>query len=222
MTKLKIVAVLLIGVGVLALAVIRFTSTSDAVVSSAVATTLGKADKRILRAKQAIEKMPNRSEGYNELASAYMQKARDTSDFNLNGNAQEAIARSLIVEPDNYDALKLRAQIELTYHRFAEALETARRAQTVRSDDHFVWGQITDALVELGDYTGAVKAAQEMVDLRPDAVAYARVSYLRSLHGDIEGAIQAMAAAVKAANPNDPEGIAWYRVQFGNELMNAG
>ena len=31
-----------------------------------------------------------------------------------------------------------------------------------------------------------------------------------------------MVAAVKAANPNDPEGIAWCRVQLGNELMNAG
>jgi tetratricopeptide (TPR) repeat protein len=31
-----------------------------------------------------------------------------------------------------------------------------------------------------------------------------------------------MTAAVKAANPNDPESIAWCRVQLGNELMNAG
>lgn len=31
-----------------------------------------------------------------------------------------------------------------------------------------------------------------------------------------------MTAAVKAANPNDPEGIAWCRVQIGNELMHAG
>ncbi len=89
-----------------------------------------KADQRILRALQVIEKMPDRSEGYNQLASAYMQKARETADFDLNANADEAITRSLAVEPDNYDALKLRAKLQLTYHRFAEALETARRAQT--------------------------------------------------------------------------------------------
>ena len=141
---------------------------------------------------------------------------------NLSTNADDAITRSLMVEPDNYDALKLRAKLQLTNHRFTEALETTRRALTVRTDDHEVWGQVTDALVELGDYAGAVKAAQTMVDLRPDSSSYARVSYLRSLHGDTEGAIQAMVAAAKAANPNDPEGVAWYRVQLGNELMNAG
>ena len=177
-------------------------------------TTPSKVDQRILRAVRTIERMPDRSEGYNQLASAYMQKARETSDFDLNAKADDAITRSLKVEPDNYDALKLRAKLQLTYHRFSEALETARRAQTVRTDDHDVWGQISDALVELGDYDGAVKAAQTMVDLRPDSSSYARVSYLRSLHGDTQGAIRAMSVAVKAANPNDPEGIAWCRVQL--------
>jgi tetratricopeptide (TPR) repeat protein len=81
---------------------------------------------------------------------------------------------------------------------------------------------ITDALVELGDYPGAVEAAQKMVNLRPDNSSYARVSYLRSLHGDTVGAIQAMNLALRTADPNDPEGIAWCRAQLGNELLNAG
>ena len=227
MKTLKMIAVLSVGVGLVALGSVGVRSViksrTDPVVSSPESPTLvAKADQRILRAMQAIEKTPNRAEGYNQLASAYIRKARETSDFNLNRNADDAITRSLAIEPDNYDALKLRAKLQLTYHRFAEALETAHRAQTFRTDDHDVWGQITDALVELGDYAGAVKSAQKMVDLRPDSSSYARVSYLRSLHGDTHGAIQAMIAAVKAANPNDREGIAWYRVQLGNELMNAG
>ena len=214
----KIVAVCLTVVGLLALGVVA----SRFVFQPREATAPSKADQRILRAIRVIERRPDSPEGYNQLAAAYMQKARETSDFDLNAKADEAITRSLVVEPDNYDALKLRAKLQLTYHRFSEALETARRAQTVRTDDHDVWGQITDALVELGDYAGAVKAAQTMVDLRPDSSSYARVSYLRSLHGDTQGAIQAMVVAVKSANPNDPEGIAWCRVQLGNELMNAG
>ena len=186
------------------------------------AAPTSKVDQRILRAQQSIAKFPNSADAYNQLASAYMQKARETADFSFNAHADAAITRSLAVEPDNYDGLKLRAKLQLTYHRFAEALETTHRIQTFRNDDHDVWGQITDALVELGDYPGAVKAAQTMVDLRPDSSSYARVSYLRSLHGDTEGAIEAMMAALKAANPNDPESIAWCRVQIGNELMNAG
>ena len=222
----KTIAILLIGIGVLVLGVVGvksvFKAERNAVMRAPGSTSPGKADQRILRAMQTIEKMPNRSEGYNQLAAAYMQKARETSNFGLNGNADYVITQSLVVEPDNYDALKLRAKLQLTYHRFAEALETAHRAQTVRTDDYDVWGQITDALVELGDYAGAIKSAQKMVDLRPDSSSYARISYLRSLHGDTPGAIQAMIAAVKAANPNDREGTAWCRVQLGNELMNAG
>lgn len=214
---MKRLVLLLTGVGLLVLGVI-VAGTWD----RSVPATPSKVDQRILRALRAIEKMPNGSEGYNELASAYMQKARETADFSLNASADHAINRSLAVEPDNYDALKLRAKLQLTYHRFAEALETTRRAQNFRTDDHDVWGQITDARVELGDYAGAVRAAQTMVDLRPDSSSYARVAYLRSLHGDTQGAIQAMVAAVKAANPNDPEAMAWCRVQLGNELMNAG
>jgi len=190
-------------------------------VSTAEAAT-SKVDQRILRAQQVIGRMPAKSDGYNQLASAYMQKARETGDFDFNAKADAAITQSLGIEPDNYDALKLRAKLQLTYHRFAEALETAHRAQRFRTDDADVWGQMTDALVELGDYPRAVKSAQKMVDLRPDSSAYARISYLRSLHGDINGAIEAMKAAVQAANPNDPEAVAWCRVQLGNELMNAG
>jgi tetratricopeptide (TPR) repeat protein len=230
MKTIKKVAFLLVGLSA-GLGVLGFTflgvsslfkSRSPETLGATESTTPRKVDLQILRAQQKIESMPHKPDGYNELAAAYMQKARETHNFALNANAETTITKSLEIEKDNYDALKLHAKLQLTYHRFAEALETARQAQKVRVDDHDVWGQITDALVELGDYPAAVKAAQTMVNLRPDSSSYARVSYLRSLHGDTEGAIQAMVAAVKAANPNDRESIAWCRVQLGSELMNAG
>lgn len=217
---MSLVVAVVLTVGVKGLSSIFKTNAPTTVTTAEAASS--KVDQRILRAQQTIGRMPAKSEGYNQLASAYMQKAREIGDLDFNEKADSAIAQSLKVEPDNYDALKLRAKLQLTNHRFAEALETARRAQRFRNDDHDVWGQITDALVELGDYPGAVKAAEKMINLRPDSSAYARISYLRSLHGDIDGAIQAMRAAVQAANPNDPEAIAWCRVQLGNELMNAG
>jgi tetratricopeptide (TPR) repeat protein len=225
MKPLKTGAILFISLTILglgALGISRFKSTTRELTSPAGSIKLSKADERILRATQLIERDPHQANGYNQLASAYMQKARETAEFDLNENADEAINRSLSVEPDNYDALKLRAKLQLTYHRFAPALATARQAQRVRMDDQDVWGLITDALVELGDYPNAVKSAQKMVDLRPDSSSYARVAYLRSLHGDTYGAIQAMSAALKAADPNDPEGVAWCHVHLGNELMNAG
>lgn len=221
---LKKTAALLTVISLIAIAIfgVRSVFRTKTIESEVESTQPSKADQRIARAQQLIERTPGQADGYNQLAAAYLQKARETPDFSFNARANEAINQSLAIESDNYDALKLRAKLELTYHRFAEALQTARRAQNFRNDDHDVWGQITDALVELGEYKGAVEAAQRMVDLRPDSSAYARVSYLRSLHGDTEGAIEAMNAAAQSANPNDPEGVAWCHVQLGNELLNAG
>ncbi|MGI8919361.1 MAG: tetratricopeptide repeat protein [Pyrinomonadaceae bacterium] len=180
------------------------------------------ADLRIRAGENQIKLRPDKPEGYNLLASAWMQKARETGDFGFNARADEALNNSLRVEPDNYDALKLRAKLLLTYHRFREGLDLARRAQSIRPTDHDVYGALTDAYVELGEYPAAIDAAQKMVDLRPDSSSYARVAYLRSLHGDTEGAIAAMQVAVKSSNPKDPEAAAWTRVHLGLELAQAG
>ena len=180
------------------------------------------ADARIRTAEAMIKQAAHKPDGHNLLASAYLQKARETGDFTLNARADAALTRAMEIEPENYDALKLKAKLLLTYHRFREGLDLARRAQSIRPNDHDVYGVLTDALVELGEYPGAIEAAQKMVDLRPDAASYARVAYLRSLHGDTEGAIDAMQVAVKSSNPKDPEAVAWSRVYLGLELANAG
>lgn len=180
------------------------------------------ADRQIRAAESVIESQPQDFRGYNFLSAAFMQKARETGDFGLNNNAESALKKSFALSTDNYDALKLQAKLLLTYHRFSEALEVARRAQSLRPQDHDVYGALTDALVEIGDYEAAVQSAQKMVDLRPDTASYARVSYLRYLHGDTQGAIIAMRQAREAANPQDPESVAWCSVQLGKELINAG
>lgn len=180
------------------------------------------ADRQILAARGVIERLPSDAKGYNLLAAAYMQKAREAEDFQINKKAMEALDRSLKVAPDNYDALKLRSKLLLTFHRFEEALELARRVQSINPHDHDNYGAMTDALVELGDYPAAVEAAQRMVDLRPDTSSYSRVSYLRWLHGDMAGAAEAMRFAAQAASPQDPEKLAWCHVQLGDVLLNTG
>lgn len=180
------------------------------------------ADVRIRAAESQVRLRPQKPEGYNLLASAYLQKERETGDFVYNERAQAALAESFRVAPDNYDAIKLHTRLLLTHHRFADALAEARRAQALRPDDHDTYGAVTDACVELGDYDCAVGAAQRMVDLRPDASSYARVSYLRALHGDNAGAAEAMSVAVRASDPRDPEASAWARTHLGDELLKLG
>lgn len=179
-------------------------------------------DRLVVTAQSLVEREPKSARGYDMLASAYMQKARETGDFSLNAKAEDALARAEQTEPGGYETLKLRAKLLLTYHRFAEALDVARRALASNPRDHDNYGALTDALVELGDYEGAVAAAQSMVDLRPDTASYSRVSYLRELHGDAKGAVEAMRMAVEAASPQDAEGAAWCRVHLGDALARDG
>lgn len=179
-------------------------------------------DRNILAAQGAVQKQPDNPNGYNLLASAFMQKARETGDFSFNARAEESLKHSFRVGPDNYDGIKLQAALLSTYHRFSEALDMAKRAHAVNSRDHDVYGALVDAYVELGEYDLAVDAAQKMVDLRPDTSSYSRVSYLRELHGDRKGAIEAMKQAASAVSAGNPESIAWTRVHLGDELMNDG
>lgn len=179
-------------------------------------------DKYINQAQQSIKAAPKESKGYNLLASAFMQKARETGDFSFNARAEEAVEHSFRVDPDNYEGLKLHSAVLLNYHRFPEALKVAQKAQAKNPNDHSIYGALVDAYVELGEYEKAVEAAQKMVDLRPETSSYSRISYLRSLHGDTQGAADAMKMAVGSASPQNPESIAWTRVHLGDELTNLG
>ena len=180
------------------------------------------ADRLIIQAQAGIKQRPDLYNGYNMLAVAYMQKARETGDFNFNARAEAALAQSTKLAPENFDALKLQSKLLITYHRFGEALPMARRAVEQKPTDYEARGTLVDALVELGHYDEARKAVQAMIDVRPYTASFARASYLRSLYGDTEGAIEAMRLAVQSANPGNLEELAWCRVHLGDELMNAG
>jgi tetratricopeptide (TPR) repeat protein len=179
-------------------------------------------DKRILAAQEHIKKLSNRPEGYNQLASAYMQIARETGDFGLNTKAEAALNRSLEIDANDFLALKLKAKLHISFHRFQEALDLARKLKERYANDSEIYGVMTDANVELGNYKEAVQSAQQMVDLKPNMSSYARVSHLRSLHGDSNGAIEAMKFAVKIADPQNKENFAWCLVHLGDEYFKIG
>src|SRR5262249_40317587 len=58
-------------------------------------------------------------------------------------------------------------------------------------------------------------------DVRPDQIAYPRISYLRELHGDVPGAIEMMQAAVDTGG-SGREGTEWSRLQLGHLYFNSG
>jgi tetratricopeptide (TPR) repeat protein len=149
------------------------------------------------------------------LADALLRQARATNDGRPAGRASEVLNAVLKEHPGQYDALRLLGAIDLSQHRFRDALDVARRSRDQRPDDAWNYGVMGDAQLELGEYSDAFDAFDKMMALRPNAAAYARVAYARELQGEVDGALAAMQLAAQATAPNDPEAQAWYAAQKG-------
>jgi tetratricopeptide (TPR) repeat protein len=156
------------------------------------------------------------------LSDALLRLARATTDNRPAGRAADVLNGALAETPGLYDALRLLGAVNLSLHRFQEALDVGRRARDSRPDDAWNYGVIGDAQLELGDYDEAFASFDTMMQLRPNAAAYARAAYARELTGNLTGALEAMSAALSAAPEQDPEARAWYATQLGELHLKLG
>jgi tetratricopeptide (TPR) repeat protein len=203
----------------LAIAVLTMIS-SLAVAQNAAApaeTKLSPAERGIAQARRLIEKSPKDFEAYNALALALSRRARETSDVNFYDQAEAALRQSFAISPDNFDGARIRVWLLLGKHEFAAALEEAKKLNQKMPDDVMVYGFLTDANAELGNYKDAETAAQWMLDLRPaNLPGLTRAAYLRELFGDIDGALDLMNTAFQSTPPNEVEDAAWIVTQMAH------
>ena len=158
---------------------------------------------------------------YTQLGLAYLQKARESGDPTFYQKTQDALGKALSHQPDDYVSVSASGALALARHQFHAALELGEKARQLNPDRVYAYGVIADAQIELGQYEEAVDTLQAMVDLRPDMSSYSRISYIRELHGDIEGSLEMMQRAVDSGTPN-LESTAWVRTQLGNLYFNTG
>ena len=197
-------------------------SSSTDTVKAAESSSIADADQEVSSALEYVARAPESSLGYQQLAVIYIKRARRTGDFSLNSKAESAIKKGLEVSPGDVSVRKLQATLHLTFHRFAEAFELATQLANENSNDAFIYGILTDANVELGNYDAAVVAVQKMVDLRPNSSSYSRVAHIRSLNGDHNGAVEMFKLAARTADPSDKEAQAWCLAFLGGELWKHG
>lgn len=169
-----------------------------------------------------VRENPTNTKSALSLATLYIKEARITgNNMYYDAAALKYINDVLEREPENFEALTLKALLYLSQHHFADALTIAQKAQKSGPYNAFAYGLLVDSYVEMGDYKAAVAAAEKMISLRPDISSYSRISYLREIHGDNNGAVEAMNMAVKAGNVGD-ESAAWARVQLARLYENIG
>jgi tetratricopeptide (TPR) repeat protein len=164
---------------------------------------------------------PNNVRGLGLLGLAYQQRARETGDPAWYVKSGGVLRRALRLAPKDLVATTGLGSLELSRHRFAEALALGRRAVAISPSTAAGYGVVGDALVELGRYDEAFRAFDRLANLKPGLAAYARVSYARELRGDREGAVEAMRLAGTAAI-GQREPTAWVQVQLGKLEWNRG
>jgi len=172
-------------------------------------------DRQLSDARTLVEDAPENADARAALGFVYLQAARETADPSNYGRAEEAFRSALELDASHTDAVIGQGTLALARHEFAEALELGNQAIALNPSIARGYGVVADAQVELGQYEDAVATVQTMVDLRPDLASYSRVAYLREIHGDLDGAIDAMEQAVSAGGPS-AENTEYVRVQLGN------
>jgi tetratricopeptide (TPR) repeat protein len=180
-------------------------------------TKLSPAERSMDQARKLIEKNPKDFEAYNALALALSRRARETSDVKFYAQAEETLQKSFEVSPDNFDGQRIHVWLLLGKHEFAAALDAAKKLNQRMPDDVMLYGFLTDANVELGNYKDAETAAQWMLDLKPGNMpGLTRAAYLRELYGDIEGSLELMNMAYQSTPPNEVEDGAWIVTQMAH------
>lgn len=144
-----------------------------------------------------------------------LQRARETADPAHYTRAEGLLRRALAREPRNLDATIGMGTLALARHDFRGGLRLAREARRLAPGLARPYAALVDAQVELGRYPEAARSLQQMIDLRPNLASYARVSYLRELHGDLDGAAEAMSLAVSAGG-QVPENVAYVQTLLGD------
>jgi tetratricopeptide (TPR) repeat protein len=192
-------------------------------ITGAASTRLSPAAQSLAEASKAIIDKPAEYAGYNLLAAALVGRAQETSDADFYAQAEDAVETSLKIAPNNFGAEKMRVSILLGEHDYPAALEAAQALNRKVPDDVMVYGLLTDANLELGNYADAEIAAQWMLNLRPGNLpALTRAARLRELFGDTEGAYELMELAYQSMPPTEIEQRAGILTQMGHLRLASG
>jgi tetratricopeptide (TPR) repeat protein len=192
-------------------------------ITGAAITDLSPAAQSIRAASKAIRENPTQYAAYNLLATALVRRAQESSDVRFYTQAKDAVNKSLEIAPNNFDAEKIQVSILLGEHEYPAALEAAKSLNNRIPDDAMVYGLLTDADVELGNYGDAETAAQWMLNLRPGNLpALTRAAHLRELFGDAEGAYELMDMAYQSTPATETVERAWILTQMGEFRLPSG
>src|ERR1022692_246324 len=168
------------------------------------------AQQRIAAARQQLKADPKKVQAYNELAIAFLRKARETADSAYLNEAADALAQGLKLDSTDFQLQKTQVVLMLSRHEFAQARERAKALNHHTPDDVMTYGYIAEADIALGNYQEAETNAQWMMNMRPNNTPALLVgARLRMLYGDAQGAIEFLDRAYSQTSPTEVGDLAW-------------
>ncbi|MFD5480275.1 tetratricopeptide repeat protein [Streptomyces hawaiiensis] len=180
----------------------------------------GDLDAGIASLQKHLRAQPRDFGGWATLGVAYVEQARTKGDPSRYPQADRALKRSLALEPGNDQALAGQAALAAARHDFPGALNHADRALKQNPYNERALCTRVDALVELGRYDDAAKAAETADDRRPGVPVFTRYAYVHELRGDVRTAREVLERALSSANA--PSDVAYVATALGQLAWNQG
>ncbi|MGE0260924.1 MAG: tetratricopeptide repeat protein, partial [Alphaproteobacteria bacterium] len=184
----------------------------------------GSADRAIAQSQYRLRRSPHHPAGYLRLGGAYIQKARESGDPKYFDMAEQALKKSLELDPAEGGAHRHLAYVLGMRHDFAGAAIEAEKAIALNPKDGDARGILGDAYLETGRFAEAEAAYRGMLAIEETLAGYSRLSGLKSLEGDREGARRDLEKAIALGRQqNQPaENLAWAEWQLGSDYFGAG
>jgi tetratricopeptide (TPR) repeat protein len=210
--RLSLVALMLVSV-------VIFSLGSNLLLAEAATT-----DSQIGYYQHLLRRNPRNAKALYGLGDALIRKARETGDPSYFNRAEEALKKSLEVNPNNAGAMRHLAYVFYSRHEFELAAVHAGKAIEMDSTDGDSYGILGDALMETGEYEKAEDAYATMMELEESLYSYARRAGLKSVRGDAGGATADLERAIAAgrAAKQPAESIAWAEWQLGSDHFSIG
>jgi tetratricopeptide (TPR) repeat protein len=190
-------------------------------------------DSRIQFLQSRVSADPDSAANYNRLASAYLQKARETGDLTYYDLAEKSVRKSLELESSHEQAastFSLLSTVDFSKHNFNEAAKEAERALELDPQDLGAAVSAADAYVELGEYDTARKYYAKLDSARHSQrpsiqyLKFSRQAGLALALGNPKEAVSALEQAVEISNQFQlpRENVAWTEFTLGETYLQLG
>jgi len=181
------------------------------------------ATQRITAAQLQIKASPKKPQAWNELAIAFIHRARESADTAYLKNAEDALLQGMAIDQNDFQLKKTQVALMLARQKFAPSGELAKVLNHRVPDDPMIYEYLAEAEIGLGDYQDAVTNAQWMMNLRPrNTPALLLGARLRVIYGDSHGAIDFLQQAYSQTSPAEVEDLAWIANQIASIQIDSG